>query len=79
MTTDLNLPFEHKVIGYLNACGRSFVAVTRDHPYHPFCVFELGIPHGIPRKQPCYHGGYHETRIDAFADLTDRALSFLRR
>ena len=73
---ELDLPFEHTLIGYMDTCGRSFVTVARANPHHPFCTYAVEPK---PGKYACYFGHYFDTRSEALRDLADRAGAFLAR
>ena len=67
----LDLPMDHSIIGYIDACGRAFVACSLNRRHHPFAVWRLG---GVnERGRVCVGGDYFQTRTEAIQCLSRRA------
>jgi hypothetical protein len=66
------LPFDHVVIGMLEAANHRFITVARNHPLHPFISYTVSID-----GRHCESGHYCETRSEAFGDMYLRAMRWL--
>ena len=77
-TYELDLPFEHEIIGYMYAANQAYVVIERNHITLPFIVWAVGLPDLGGPKRPVTFGAAHETKSSAFRDMCNRVTALLR-